>query len=221
MSLERFLIKRADLSSILPAVAAPALGGFAGRMIGSRFGSPDVGMLLGGISGGTIGQLFKEKAEADRDAAALAAPPVPPGAPYDLDASSADIPPWALQGAQMVQPQMQQPMKQASSAGDWVLGEVPGALPIQRGIHGGLGQAGRAFAGMSLGGVGGSLAGLGVGKGIEHLIGHPVNVPGVNISLHELLAGVAGTIGATKGLQRLAPEKPQGLQRLIPGNQGA
>ena len=57
---DRLLRKRADLSTILPAVAGPALGGFMGRSLGSRYGSPDIGMLLGGMTGGTVGQLMKE-----------------------------------------------------------------------------------------------------------------------------------------------------------------
>ncbi len=193
----RFHIKTADLASIVPAVAGAPIGAFAGRAIGSRLlgptHGPDIGTLIGGIGGGIGGQLIKEKVE-ESD--------MPPGAPYALDPTAQDIPTWALQGAQLVQPLLKQ-----SSAMDWVLGEVPGGNVVQRGLTQGLGGAGRAFAGMTLGGVPGSLLGMGAGKGIEHLLGHTVQVPGLGISLPELLAGLGGTIGATKGLQHLAPEQ--------------
>lgn len=191
----RFHIKSATLASIFPAVAGPAVGSFAGRAIGAKYPAigPEVGTLIGGIGGGVGGQLIREQVE---NAQAM-----PPGAPYALDPTAQDIPTWALQGAQLVQPLLKQ-----SGAADWVLGEVPGGNVLQRGLSQGLGGAGRAFAGMTLGGVPGSLLGMGAGKGIEHLLGHPVNIPGVGITLPELLAGLGGTIGATKGLQHLAPE---------------
>lgn len=190
---ERFFTRTANFASVFPAVAGPALGGYAGRAVGARLPviGPELGMLLGGISGGVSGKLLEEQIKNNA---------VPPGTPYAIDSTSADIPSWALQGAQMLQPVLKQ-----SSAMDWVLGEVPGGNVVQRGVSGGLGQAGRAFAGSALGGVPGALLGLGVGKGIEHFTG-PINVPGLRIPLHELLAGVGGTVGATKGLQQLAPE---------------
>jgi outer membrane lipoprotein SlyB len=190
---ERFFAKTANLASIFPMVAAPAVGGYAGRAIGARYPGigPELGALIGGVSGGVGGQLIRERVENNN---------VPPGAPYALDPTSADIPPWALQGAQMLQPVLKQ-----SSAMDWVLGEIPGGNVAQRGVTGGPGQAARAFAGSALGGVPGALLGLGVGKGIEHFTG-PINVPGLRIPLHELLAGLGGTVGATKGLQHFAPE---------------
>lgn len=193
----RFHIKQATLASIFPAVAGPAVGSFAGRAIGSKFPTigPEVGTLIGGISGGVGGQLIKEKVEDTQ---------VPPGAPYALDPTDQDIPAWALQGAQLMQPLLKQ-----SSVSDWILGEVPGGNVVQRGLSQGPGGAARAFTGMTLGGVPGALLGLGAGKGLEHLLGHPegLNVPLVNIKLHELLGGLGGTIGATKGLQHLAPEQ--------------
>jgi hypothetical protein len=196
VSASRFHIKKADLASIFPAVAGPAIGGFAGRAIGGKYPAvgAELGALLGGVGGGVGGQLIKEQVESNSD--------IPPGAPYAVDSTSADIPRWALQGAQMLQPHMKQ-----GSAMDWVLGEVPGGNVVQRGMSGGIGQAGRAFAGSALGGVPGALLGLGVGHGVQKLIGHGnINVPGINIPLPELLAGLGGTIGATKGLQHLAPE---------------
>lgn len=192
--IDRFLVKDASLAGIFPAVAAPAVGGYAGRVLGARYPAigPELGAVIGSVSGGVGGQLIRERVENDAS--------VPPGAPYAIDPTSADIPPWAIQGARMLQPMLKQ-----SGAMDWVLGEVPGGNVVQRGISGGPGQAARAFAGMSLGGVPGALLGLGAGKLIEHFTG-PINVPGVRIPLHELMAGVGGTIGATKGLQHLAPE---------------
>jgi len=189
----RFHVKQADLASIFPAVAGPAIGGFAGRAIGAKYPAigPEVGALIGGISGGVGGQLVKEKVEDTQ---------VPPGAPYALDPTATDIPMWALQGAQLLQPHLKQ-----GNAMDWILGEVPGANVVQRGMSGGMGQAARAFAGMSGGGVAGGLAGLGLGKAIEGFTG-PVNVPLVNLPLHELLAGIGGSVGATKGLRHLSPE---------------
>lgn len=195
---ERFYVKTASLASILPSVAGPAVGGFAGYNVGGRFGHPELGALLGTISLGTAGKLLVEKVEQAQEQQ----PQMPPGAPYAIDPTAVDIPPWALQGAQMLQPLMKQ-----SSAMDWILGEVPGANVVQRGMTQGLGGAGRAFAGMALGGVPGSLLGMGVGKGIEHLAGRNINIPGIRITLPELLAGLGGTIGATKGLQHLAPEQ--------------
>lgn len=190
---QRFHIKTADLASILPAVAGPAIGGFAGRALGSRYPmlGTELGALIGGVSGGVGGKLLEEKYKDHQ---------VPPGAPYAVDPTSDDIPAWALQGAHMLQPHMK-----SASAMDWVLGEIPGASVAQRGMRGGLGEAGRAFAGMSGGGVAGGLAGLGVGKALEHFTG-PVNVPLVNLPLHELLAGIGGSVGATKGLRHLSPE---------------
>lgn len=205
-ALARFgVVKQADLLSIIPSVAAPALGGYLGRAL--THGS-DVGTLLGGITGGVAGQYYREELPKWRGQQSG----IPAGAPYAIDPSTENIPPWALQGAQLLQPAMNQSGSKTSGALDWILGEVPGGNVVQRGIKGfregglgrGLGQAGKAFAGMTGGGVPGALLGLGLGKGIEHLTGHGstgVNIPLVNIKLHELLAGLGGTVGATKGLQ--------------------
>jgi hypothetical protein len=190
---ERFMIKAGNFASIFPSVAAPALGGYAGRVIGQRYHASDIGMLLGGITGGTAGQLIKEKVENGRN--------IPAGAPYALDPSDQDIPAWALQGAQMLQPQMKQGGHEHESMADVVLGEVPGANPLIEGVKHGPRAAGRAFGGMTLGGVGGGLAGTLGAKGIEHLVGHAVRVPGLNMPLSDLLGSVGGAIGATKGLR--------------------
>lgn len=196
--IERFGIKHADFASLAPAVVLPALGQYIGKRLGG-----DPGQLIGGITGGLSGQLLREQlAQRQR-----APEPAPQQVQYVIDPTTEDIPAWALQGAHV--------LKQAGWL-DYVLGEVPGALPVQRAYQGykqhgllhGLGQGAKAFGGMTLGGVPGALLGMGVGKGIEHLTGHKggLNVPLINIKLHELLGGLGGTIGAVKGLQALTGE---------------
>lgn len=192
MSAERFMIKRSSFGSIFPAVAGPALGGFAGRAIGQRYGAPDLGMLLGGITGGTTGQLIKEKVESNAD--------IPPGTPYALDPTDQDIPSWALQGAQLLHPQMKQ-AEHNEPMSDVILGEIPGANVVKDTMKGGPAAGARAFGGMALGGVPGGIIGTRAAKGIEHLVGHQVRVPGLNMSLSDLLGSVGGAIGATKGLR--------------------
>jgi hypothetical protein len=185
--------KRADLASIFPAVAGPALGGFAGQAIGARFKQPALGGLIGGITGGTAGQLLKERVESNQD--------IPPGAPYSLDATSADIPPWVLQGAQLLQPAMKQGAHDHEPMSDVILGEVPGANVVKDTVQRGPAAGLRAFGGMAMGGVPGGLLGTLGAKGIEHLVGHSVRVPGLNMSLSDLLGSVGGAVGATKGLR--------------------
>jgi len=198
MGVERFFYKRGSFASIFPSVAAPAVGGFAGRAIGTRFNQPELGMLLGGITGGTAGQLAREQIQAAEQAKAQS---VPPGAPYALDATSADIPQWALQGAQLLQPTMKQGAHDNEPMRDVILGEVPGANVVMDTARKGPAAGLRAFGGMALGGVPGGLLGTGAAKGIEHLLGHSVRVPGLNMSLPDLLGSVGGAIGATKGLR--------------------
>lgn len=196
MGVERFFIKRASLATILPAVAGPALGGFAGKALGPRVGlSPDVGALLGGVTGGVTGQLMREKAEdAEADDRAI-----PPGAPYALDATAADIPLWAVQGAQMLQPKM----KQAGHFGDVVGGDLGGlAWPVAQGVRDKqpAGDIVRSVAGQGLGTLGGGLVGHGVGHVVDKLVGHPVMGP-LGVPLSTLLAGLGATIGNVKGLE--------------------
>jgi hypothetical protein len=195
MSVERFKRKCASFASVFPSVAGPAVGGFAGRVIGSRFKQPDLGMLLGSITGGTTGQLLKEKAE---DAEAQS--DVPPGAPYALDPTDRDIPMWALQGAHVLQPHM----KRGSHEGvkDVVLGDLGGPIyPLAQGIKNrDIGGAMKGILGQGAGVLGGGLAGHGAGLLLDKLVGHQVNVPGVNIPLSTLLSGLGATIGSVKGL---------------------
>lgn len=196
-AVDRFGVKAASLATIIPSVALPALGAFAGRRLAPQ--NNELGALLGGITGGVAGQEIKEMVEQRRR---QMSGQVPMGAPYALDPSMQDIPPWALQGAQYLRGSLKQSAHKESPL-DILLGEVPGANVVQEGVRNGLGAGARAFAGTSLGGVTGGLLGMGVGKGIERLIGHgqPVNIPGVGMSLSDLTAALGGTIGATKGLR--------------------
>lgn len=192
MSCDHFKIKTASFASVFPSVAGPAVGGFAGRVIGSKFKQPDLGMLLGSITGGTTGQLLKEKAEGA----------VPPGAPYSLDPTDQDIPLWALQGAHMMQPHMKRGAHEGGVR-DVVLGDLGGPIyPLAQGIRNqNLGGAMKGILGQGAGVVGGGLAGHGAGLLLDKLIGHQVNVPGVNIPLSTLLSGLGATIGSVKGLE--------------------
>lgn len=193
MSIERLFIKRGSFASIFPAIAGPALGGYAGRAYGPRLGlSQDVGALLGGMTGGVTGSLLKERAEAAE------APAIPPGAPYDLDATSADIPPWALQGARMMQPKM----KQAGHFGDVIGGDLGGlAWPVVEGMREKQqpGQIAKNVAGQGLGTLGGGLVGHAAGGLVDKLVGHKVMGP-LGVPLSTLMAGLGATIGNVKGL---------------------
>lgn len=199
MSVERFLRKQADLSTILPAVAGPAIGGFAGRAIGARYNAENLGAMLGGITGGVTGQLLKENLENKPQ-------DIPPGAPYALDASTQDIPAWALQGAKL--------LKQSSEGvKDIILGDTLGPIyPLAEGIKNrDMGGAMRGILHQGAGVAGGGLLGYGAGKVIDHLAGGPINVPFANLPLSTLLSGVGATIGGVKGLAHArAPVPGQG-----------
>lgn len=196
MSVDRFKIRVASLSSVFSGVAGPAVGGYAGYNLGARFKHPELGALLGTLSMGTAGKFLGEKLQ---DAEEV--PVVPPGAPYALDASSQDIPAWALQGAQFMRPQFKQSSDAHEPMSDVVMGEVPGYVPIRDAVTGGPGAGLRSFGGMAMGGIPGGLLGTGIARGAERLFNHgrPVNVPGLNISLSDLLGSVGGAVGATKG----------------------
>jgi outer membrane lipoprotein SlyB len=196
MSADRFKIRVASLASVFPAVAGPAVGGYAGYNIGARFKHPELGALLGTLTMGTAGKVLAEKIQDANEA-----PAIPAGAPYVLDASSREIPAWALQGAQLMQPQLKQGSEEREPVSDVVMGEVPGFVPIRDAVSGGAKAGLRSFGGMALGGIPGGLIGTGVARGAERLFNHgrPVNVPGLNISLSDLLGSVGGAVGATKG----------------------
>jgi len=198
MSVDRFKIRVASFASVFPSVAGPAVGGFAGYNLGARFKHPELGALLGTLSMGTAGKLLGEKVH---DAEEETASAVPPGAPYALDASSQDIPAWALQGAQFMQPQLKQGSEGREPMSDVVMGEVPGYVPVRDAVEGGPRAGLRSFGGMAMGGIPGGLIGTGLARGAEHLFhgGRPLNVPGLNMSLSDLLGSIGGAVGATKG----------------------
>lgn len=191
MSARGFMLREASISSILPAAAGAPLGALGGRAIAPLLKmQPDTGALLGGITGATLGGLLKEKVEQTRQ--------TPPGAPYAIDPSSADIPPWAVQGAQLLQPSL----KQSSHLGPIVGGDMAGlAWPVASGLHQKkpAGDIARDVAGQGLGTLGGGLAGHAIGGLIDKATGHHVNVPGINVSLSDILAGLGATIGNVKG----------------------
>lgn len=199
MGADRFHIKSAGLGDILPAAIGGPIGAYAGRAIGKKYNYPDLGALIGGVTGGTTGQLLKEQLQ-DSDK-------VPAGAPYAIDPTMASIPPWALQGMQ------DQGMKQGNEHEaplDIILGEIPGGNVVQKGIqHGPMGAL-RAFGGATLGGVPGALLGYGAGYGLQRMLGrnstNPINVPGINMSLPEVLSSLGGVLGATKGIRYLEPK---------------
>ena len=187
---ERFFLRTASLAGIVPSVAAPALGGYAGRAIGARYPAlgAELGGLIGGVTGGIGGQLIRERVEN-----------IPPGAPYALDPTSVDIPSWALQGARMLQPVM----KQGSHFGDIVGGDLGGlAWPVAEGLRNNQspGNIAKNVAGQGLGTLGGGLIGHGVGHVIDKVVGHPVMGP-LNIPLTTVLSGLGATMGNVKGLE--------------------
>ncbi len=189
MSVDRFLRKRADLSTILPAVAGPAIGGFAGRAIGQRYNAENLGAMLGGITGGVTGQLLKENIEHKH------APAVPAGAPYALDATATDIPAWALQGAAL--------LKQSNQLGS-ILGADLGGSPytVYEGVRDKLPprQIAKNVVGQGAGILGGGLAGHALGGALDKFVGAPIKGP-FGIPLPTLLAGLGATIGNVKGLE--------------------
>ena len=203
--------KRADLMSVLPSVALPALGVFAGGLLGKRFlggatadaisHSKDVGRLIGGITGGISGGLAREMLS---NPAPQAPAYMPQGAPFDIDPTAEDIPPWALAGAQMIRPAIEAGKTAAvdrSHPEDMILGEIPGYSAVEGAREQGWRGALKGTAGTIAGGVGAGLLGYGLGRGIEGIAGRHLNVPLINMSLPELLTGFAGTIGATKGFR--------------------
>lgn len=196
MSAERFKIKCASFATIFPAVAGPALGGYAGYAIGDRYGGPHLGALIGSVTGGTAGKMLGEKIQAEEEARAS----VPLGAPYSLDPTNADIPAWALQGAQLLQPEMQ--TRTAEHVGDVLGGDVLGAAwPVIEGVRQGQpgGQIARNVAGQTVGTLGGGLAGNMLGRLLDKAVGHQVMGP-LSIPLSTLLTGLGATIGNVKGL---------------------
>jgi hypothetical protein len=193
--------KDASLATIIPSVAGPVLGGFLGRSYGPKVlrTNPVAGEILGTIAGGSLGKYLGDEivpqALVPKDA-------VPPGAPYQIDSTTGDIPAWALTGARFLQPAIQADPKTASDRWqDLVFGELPIYAPIQGGREQGWRGAVKGTLGQAAGGIGAGVAGLGAGKLLAHLLGRDINVPVVNLPLSHVIGGVAGTFGATKGFQ--------------------
>jgi hypothetical protein len=202
-AIERFGIKHADFASLAPAIALPALGAFLGKRY---FG--DIGQLVGGVSGGLSGQLLREQL-AQRggsgvpDLNMMSQPfAAQPSQPYTIDPTTEDIPPWALQSARAMAPTLKQGAE-TEGLKDVVLGDVGGPLyPLVEGMRKhDMRQAVRGIGGQAAGVAGGGLAGYGTGLLLNHLLGHNINVPGVNIPLSTILSGLGATIGGVKGLQ--------------------
>lgn len=187
--------KTASFGSILPQVAGPVLGGYAGRALASRLGAGGgLGEALGTVGGLTLGRYLTEDATPAQQTA------MPPGAPYAIDPSTQDLPLWAVQGARMLRPAL----KQGSAVDrpqDVILGEIPGYSAVEGYRHSGVPGAIKGTLGQVGGAVGGGAAGYGAGQLLAHLLGRDVNVPLVNFPLSHLLAGVGATMGATKGFQ--------------------
>lgn len=203
MGYDKFLIKRASFlgftSEDVRPLLAPAVGGLAGRvamneLIGGTYGK-DIGAALGAIAGGAYNARASriEKEEAAAEAARRAQ--------QDMFSNAVEgMPKWAFD----LLSTLPDTAKHASSGGgvwDVPLSEVPGLPVAQSWYNKGPAAAAKMFGGMSLGGGAGALAGLGVGKGIEYLAGRPINVPGVNISVSDLLSGLGGVIGVTKAMR--------------------
>ena len=145
----------------------------------------------GGLFGKSVG-----------DAVNASQPPPPPvyrSPLYDLDPSTKDIPTWALQAGQFLQPAV----KAANDRWqDIVFGEVPGYAAVEGARDGrGLPGAAAGLGGSVGGGIAGGLLGLLPGKILAHFLGRDPNVPMINMPLSHLLGSVGGAVGATKGFQ--------------------
>lgn len=188
----RFHDKRASLMGILPQVAGPMLGGYAGRALAQRYGSGELGQTLGTIGGLTAGRFLSEEVLNSKKNEA------PQQAPYAMDGTAQDIPAWALQGAQMMRPLLKQSSERIQ---DVLLGEIPGYAAVEGYRHQGAPGAVKGTLGQVGGAVGGGALGFGAGKLLSHFMGRDVNVPLVNMPLSHMLAGLGATVGATKGFQ--------------------
>lgn len=195
--------KRASLATILPQVAGPVLGGYAGRALASRLGGGGgLGEALGTIGGVTLGRMLTEQEQ-----------PAQQPASYALDPTDQNIPAWAMQGARYMRPVMKQGsadwtrfLRPAGSSPaerpqDVILGEIPGYSTAEGYRHGGTSGALKGTLGQVGGAVGGGALGYGGGVLLSHLLGRDVNIPLVNMPLSHLIAGLGATIGGAKGFQ--------------------
>lgn len=194
-AVDRFGVKTANMSTILPSVLLPAAGTIAAR----HFAPNNTTMhILGGVLGNVVGQEVRDTvAERQKQMQAAQANESPYGAPYDIDSTMQDIPPWAIQGAHY----LQGGKYAAESRWDIPLGEIPGGAVVTEGMKHGLPAAAKTFLGLSAGGVAGGLLGLGLGHGIQKMVSpnHEIRIPGIHMSLADLIGSVGGSIGATNG----------------------
>ena len=189
-ALDRFgFHKQASFASIVPAVAMPAMGAFLGK----RYGG-DVGALVGTIGGGIGGRAISETMDHTGPWQQQQLPQMM------MDPSMQDIPSWARAGAQMLQPTLKMSAHEESIR-DMLLGEIPGYAPVQGYREGGVGGALKGTGGQIAGGLGGGALGYGAGKLLSSALGRDVNIPLLNMPLSHALAGLGGTLGATKGFQ--------------------
>ena len=195
--------KQANVWAIVPSVSGTALGGYFGKKyLGPQIGQ-ELGPVIGAIGGGIGGKMLSEKVEAEeaaRNAMQSYAPPapqytVPAGAPYAIDSTLGDIPPWALAGTRLL-------MKQGSALMDHVVLPDTFGTPITALQEYRKGSTGKQIAaragGQAAGTLAGGLLGHGAGHLIDHFVGHKVKLPG-NIDLSLLLAGAAAAAGSQKG----------------------
>lgn len=193
----RFGCKTANLGAIVPQVAGPAVGAFLGkRFLGPRLGKnmgDELGALIGGVTGGVSGRVVGDAMDQRQSA--------PGQSQMTMDPTMGDIPPWALAGAQALQPMLNKTSAHDEGMRDMLLGEIPGYAPIQGAREGGWQGAIKGTLGQVAGGVGGGALGMGAGALINKLVGHDVNIPGINMPLSHVLTGLGGTLGATKGFQ--------------------
>ena len=223
--------KSASLATVLPAIALPAIGTFLGARAGGRWlggnsqaalrRSEDIGRLVGGITGGISGQVLRElasrhqspdqastpipytgiQASQDDPLNGLYGDDQPLGAPFDIDPSSKDIPPWALAGAQLIRPAIQAGKTaalegEAHGAQDVILGDIMGpGYPLMEGAReDGVPGALKHLAGSVTGTAAGGLLGYGLGQLLPH-----ASIWGLPLS--SITSGLGATIGGLKGLQ--------------------
>lgn len=194
----RFGIKQADLASIAPAIILPALGGFLGKKYHG-----DVGGLVGGITGGLAGQAMREQMAQRNQNTGYSAPGISaPSMPYLLDPTIEDIPPWALNGAQILKHarDMYDTAGLKDLAGDLFTGP---AWPVVEGLrkHHSAGEIAGNIGKQTAAGAAGGLMGWGAGALINHLAGRPIKVPILNTPLPTVTGGIGLTLGALAAMR--------------------
>jgi len=198
--------QKAANMAIDPGTLGTTLGGLAGALTAGYIKEkhPNAGFALP-ILAGTIptfmGNVIGRHLGAQQTQQRQRASAMPAGAPYAIDPTSEDIPPWALAGAQFFSPALS--AGKTGSAGneheglrDVVLGDIMGPLyPAMEGYRaGGMPGVGKHLLGSSLGIAAGGLLGHGLGQMLPQ-----GNLWGIPIST--LTSGLGATIGGVKGLQ--------------------